>query len=679
MSRRLIVLLTVTVLLVLDAGRSYYGRVGYARPTETWQPTPALYADLAWPPGADIRPEASLGEQVFARRCAVCHGPDGRGNGPAAPSMIPRPRDFTLSLFKYKSTPRFDPPTDDDLRRVVGNGLAASAMPGFADLLTDGEISAVVDEIKRLARLGDQTPSTVAIPARPVQDGRSIDRGRELYGRLGCAGCHGIDGRKTGFLEDAKRYPTPVRDLTAPWTFRGGSHPEDIWLRLTTGLAGSAMPSYADATSAVERWELVSYLQSIARTAPWDPGGKLDGPGHQQDLLKRGEYLVHAEMCGLCHTQINRTGIYRDDRYLAGGMRVGAYPHAVFVSFNLTSDPDTGLGRWTEDQITELLRSGHAPDRVLNLWGMPWFYLHYFTQDDATAVARFLKSQPAVRNEIPPPLRFGVVETVVSKALRPLPAANPTVLTYADGNFARAARSAAAPQRLLIAAQWLVLALGVLSFLGVTIRDRRWPRTVRGWTLAILATIGLGCGGAAIWVLYDLPALSFIPPEQIVQGATAGIPTPDSTSLTPEERALAARGQYLFKVASCAFCHNPDGSGGQKVSWRPFGTLWVRNITPDRETGIGAWSDADVARAIRSGLTPQGRVLHWQGMIWDHASNWDEEDIRALVTYLRRIPPVRHAIPPARPPSPDDCEIYTFWVAASHVYGCSDAGRVAAP
>jgi len=150
MSRRLIVLLTVTVLLVLDAGRSYYGRVGYARPTETWQPTPALYADLAWPPGADIRPEASLGEQVFARRCAVCHGPDGRGNGPAAPSMIPRPRDFTLSLFKYKSTPRFDPPTDDDLRRVVGNGLAASAMPGFADLLSDGEIREALAEPIRM-------------------------------------------------------------------------------------------------------------------------------------------------------------------------------------------------------------------------------------------------------------------------------------------------------------------------------------------------------------------------------------------------------------------------------------------------------------------------------------------------------------------------------------------------
>ena len=98
--------------------------------------------------------------------------------------------------------------------------------------------------------------------------------------------------------------------------------------------------------------------------------------------------------------------------------------------------------------------------------------------------------------------------------------------------------------------------------------------------------------------------------------------------------------------------------------------MWVRNITPDRETGIGTWSDAAIARAVRSGLTPDGRVLHWQGMIWDHASNWDEEDIRALIAYLRKIPAVRRAIPPVGPPSSDDCEVYTFWVSSSRSAGC---------
>ncbi len=668
--RARLVVLTVTLLLALDLGRSYYARVGYAHPSETWQPNAAVYADLTWPPGADIGPERPLGERVYARRCAVCHGPDGRGNGPAAPSMIPRPRDFTLALFKYKSTAGSEPPTDEDLRRVVTRGLVASAMPSFSDLLTEDEIRAVVDQVKRLARVADRPSAPVVVSAHQSRDEPSVSRGRALYARLGCAGCHGADGRKAGFLDDAKSYPTPVRDLTAPWTFRGGREPEEVWLRLTTGLAGSSMPSYAAATPASERWDLVNYLESIARIPPWEPGGRLEGPGHQPDLLKRGDYLVHAEMCGLCHTQIDRTGIYRDDRYLAGGMRVGAYPHAVFVSFNLTSDANTGLGRWTEEQIMEVFRSGRAPDRLLNLWGMPWFYPHYFTPDDARAVARYLKSQPPIRNEIPPPLRYGVAETVLSKLRRPMPAANPTALTFADGNFARNAPRAERPQQLLMTAQWFVIAFGVLSCVVITIRERRWPRGVRSWLFLFLTTVGLVFTATVTWAIYGLPALPFIPPEQIVRGATAGIPTPDMAPLTPEERTMTARGQYLFEVASCAFCHNPDGSGGPKVSWRPFGTLWVRNITPDRETGIGAWTDAAIARAIRSGLTPDGRVLHWQGMIWDHASNWDEEDIRALIAYLRKIPPVRHAIPPTRLPSPDDCEVYTFWVSPSSVPGC---------
>jgi hypothetical protein len=57
-------------------------------------------------------------------------------------------------------------------------------------------------------------------------------------------------------------------------------------------------------------------------------------------------------------------------------------------------------------------------------------------------------------------------------------------------------------------------------------------------------------------------------------------------------------------------------------------------------------------------------------MIWDHLSNLDEEDVRALVAYLRALPPVRRQIPSARPPAPDDCEVYTFWIERSLTPGC---------
>jgi mono/diheme cytochrome c family protein len=673
-SRVRVTLVVLTLLVVLDLGRSVYARLGYARPMEVWQPAPAVYADLTWPPGADLPPDAPRGQIIYAQRCAVCHGPDGRGNGPAAPSLIPRPRDFTLGQFKYQSTPAGQPPSDADLMRVVAHGLQASAMPYWHDLMSDGDMREVVGYIKGLSPVfSGPPPEPLVIPPRVTPDAASLARGRDLYVDA-CAECHGQDGRAQVTLQDAKGYPVITRDLTAPWTFRGGSQPEQVWLRLTTGMTISPMPSFADATTSEERWDLVNYVLSRARIPPWEPGGTLDGPGQQADPVKRGEYLVHAEMCGLCHTQINHTGIYRgDDAYLAGGMRVEAYPHGVFVTRNLTSDPETGLGQWTEAQIAAAIRTGQTPTRTLNIWGMPWMFLHSLREDDALAIARYLKTLPPVRNYIPAPLHYGVVETIVSKLTRPVPAANPTVLTYADGNFG--ATTSGLPrdllQRLLIAGQWVVLLGGALAFVLAGSPERRFSRRVRGWLLIMLAGVGLVACGAIGVAVYRMPALRIIPPEQIAHAVTASIPQPDPATLSsPEEAALAERGRYLFTVASCAFCHGNNGSGGAKISWTAFGTLWTRNISSDPVTGIGAWSDPEIARALRSGVTPDGRMLHWQGMIWDHASNWDEEDVRALIAYLHTLPPVRRDIPPARPPAADDCLVYPFWVAESMRPGC---------
>jgi hypothetical protein len=79
-SRYRVFLAGLVLLLVLDVGRSVFARLGYAHPTSIWQPDPAVYADLAWPPGSDVAPGWPLGRRVYAERCAVCHGPDGRGN-----------------------------------------------------------------------------------------------------------------------------------------------------------------------------------------------------------------------------------------------------------------------------------------------------------------------------------------------------------------------------------------------------------------------------------------------------------------------------------------------------------------------------------------------------------------------------------------------------------------------
>ena len=215
-SRLRLVLITLGLLALLDLGRSAYTRIGYARPVERWEPDPRVYADLAWPPGSELPPDAPLGARVYAQRCAVCHGPDGHGNGPAAPSMIPRPLDFTLGQFKYKSTPPGEPPSDADLTNAVARGLGASAMPYWSDLLSQDEIRAVVAYIKSFSPVFDRLPSgTLMAPPRPLPSEESIARGRKAYTERSCAVCHGAEGRGGLTLQDAKGHPVVSRDLTA--------------------------------------------------------------------------------------------------------------------------------------------------------------------------------------------------------------------------------------------------------------------------------------------------------------------------------------------------------------------------------------------------------------------------------------------------------------------------------
>jgi mono/diheme cytochrome c family protein len=251
------------------------------------------------------------------------------------------------------------------------------------------------------------------------------------------------------------------------------------------------------------------------------------------------------------------------------------------------------------------------------------------------------------------------VETLVAKLFTPLPAATPVGLSYAAGNFGDAEGREdrrGALQRPLVVAEWLLASLAAAAWLvsrrGLPPRPRRRLRTALGAAAAaVLAVLA--------WLVIGLPQR--VPAPQLAAAVVAAVPPLPRGE--PSARAeLIERGRYLFTVSSCMFCHGADGAGGAKVSWKPFGTLWARNISSDRETGLGAWSDAEVARAIRSGIARGGRPLHWQGMTWDLLSNLDEEDVRALTAYLRTLPPVRKAVPEPRPPAPDDCDVYTFFL-----------------
>ena len=116
----------------------------------------------------------------------------------------------------------------------------------------------------------------------------------------------------------------------------------------------------------------------------------------------RGEYLVVIMECGGCHTAGALRGQRRQDRDLAGSEVGLGYtdadgrPGAVFPP-NLTSDPETGLGKWSDQQILDAFRHGRRPDGRMLSPAMPWpAYGSRLTEADAWAIVAYLRTLPPV-------------------------------------------------------------------------------------------------------------------------------------------------------------------------------------------------------------------------------------------------------------------------------------------
>jgi mono/diheme cytochrome c family protein len=123
-----------------------------------------------------------------------------------------------------------------------------------------------------------------------------------------------------------------------------------------------------------------------------------------------------------------------------------------------------------------------------------------------------------------------------------------------------------------------------------------------------------------------------------------------------------ARGQYLAAIMDCGGCHTggaligkPDPAlalAGSQIGFQipELGTFYPPNLTPDRETGLGAWSAAEIVAAVRTGVRPDGRILA-PVMPWHAYAALTDADAAALAAYLKSIPPVRNATPPITGPS----------------------------
>jgi mono/diheme cytochrome c family protein len=139
-----------------------------------------------------------------------------------------------------------------------------------------------------------------------------------------------------------------------------------------------------------------------------------------QSPVERGKYLVTIGGCSDCHTPGTLLGMPDMARFL-GGSEVGFELPGLgtFHAPNLTPDPETGLGTWTEAQIVTAITTGKRPDGRELAPIMPWRGLAALTPDDAMAIAIFLKSLPPVANKVPGP--FGPNQTATSFVMRVIP------------------------------------------------------------------------------------------------------------------------------------------------------------------------------------------------------------------------------------------------------------------
>ncbi|HEC19684.1 MAG TPA: c-type cytochrome [Gammaproteobacteria bacterium] len=257
------------------------------------------------------RHKQQMGADVYVQRCQVCHGEQGAGDGVAADLMYPKPRDFTLALFKYKTSPGTELPTDDDLFNTIKHGLNGTGMPAWGSLLSDKQIRSLIPVIKGFDATAAWAPEDaddelfdddgrylktdfrIITNSEPIASqvpfsDESVAKGKPIFEKV-CGKCHGLTGR--GNITSGKKLEDDwgnrlwPRNLTKPWSWRvtnvSGEDEKartqtikNIYTRLSIGLPGTPMPAHRateegnkDPVSLEDRWHVANYVYSLRNTA----------------------------------------------------------------------------------------------------------------------------------------------------------------------------------------------------------------------------------------------------------------------------------------------------------------------------------------------------------------------------------------------------------------------------
>jgi len=271
----------------------------------------------------------------------------------------------------------------------------------------------------------------------------------------------------------------------------------------------------------------------------------------QASLIQRGAYLAHAADCEACHTAPGGARF-------AGGLAF-VLPFGVLYSTNITPDPDTGIGRYTDANFLQALRHGVRADGAYLYPAMPYPSYTYIADADALAIKAYLFSLDPTTAHVP---------------------SNHLVFPF----------------------------------------DQRWLM--------------------GIWALLFNPDKRFEP----------------NPAQSPEWN----RGAYLVEAMEhCGECHTPRNlfqaldnrrkfAGATQAGWRAY------NITADRRSGVGAFSDTDLSAYLAVGHADgHGTAAGPMGEAVDKSlSQLAPDDIRAMVAYLRSVPPIETPDLPAPKETP---------------------------
>jgi mono/diheme cytochrome c family protein len=275
------------------------------------------------------------------------------------------------------------------------------------------------------------------------------------------------------------------------------------------------------------------------------------------DRLARGQYLTENLVgCFDCHGQ--RDWTKHDAPAIPETKGAGVFPFALeglpgrVVPSNITPDPATGAGNWSDDTLARAIREGIGQDGRALFPFMAYPSFRSLSDEDLASVIVYLRSLPPVRNPL--------------------------------------------------------------------------PKTE---------------------IIFPVKYLIRIVPEPL-----------DAPVLPPDLSDPVSRGRYLMTIASCTDCHTPktkgqaipglEFSGGFGLKG-PWGDVASANITPDA-SGISYYDEPLFLSAMRTGYV-KARKLN-QIMPWFNFRNLTDEDLKAIFAYLKNLPPVKHRVDNAEPPTP---------------------------